>query len=120
MTDLLGDDGLLDLRRRGRGSRTDPDAFVEEARRHRTQLPEANAELAAWARERTPAGAAPEPDRCHRCTRPPRLRCNSCGKPTCAAHSWVMLGVCRDCATEDRMKRWHGSRVSERNWLEDG
>lgn len=115
--DLLGDEGLLDLR--GRGRRTDPGSLVEEARRGRTELPESNAELAAWARDQ---GSAPEPeapDHCHRCQRPPRLRCNSCDRPTCAAHSWVMLGVCRDCATEDRMSRWHGSTVSDRNWLED-
>ena len=114
--DLLGDDGLLDLR--GRGRRTDPGALVEETRRHRAPMPETNAELAAWARDQ-PAAPATAPDHCHRCQRPPRLQCRSCQKPTCAAHSWAMLGVCRDCATEERMKRWHGSTVSDRNWLEE-
>ncbi len=114
--DLLGDDDLIDLRKRAKSS--DPAAFVDDARRHRPSLPESNRELARWAQDRPAAQPAANPDHCHQCKNPPRMVCKSCDRPSCAAHSWAMLGVCRGCATEDRMKRWHRSTVSDKNWLE--
>lgn len=108
--DLL-DDGLIDL---GAKRRTDPDAVVRDERGPWTDMPDSNADLEAW------TGGGTTDDGCHLCDRDARLRCNSCGRGACGSHSWHMLGVCRDCATEDRMQRWHRSaRPSESNWLED-
>ena len=113
MTDLLDDDGLLDLRDHGRS--TDPKALVEETRRRRADMPDTNRALEAWREGRMEV----RQDGCHLCGRPHRMTCKSCDRPACGQHSWVMLGVCRDCATEDRVSRWHTEpEASEQNWLE--
>ena len=113
VTDLLDDDGLLDI---GRKRSTDPGRAVAEERGKWQEAPEQNAELASWAKQ-----AAPSKDgACHVCQRPARGACGSCGRPACSSHSWVMLGVCRACATEDRMQRWHHERAAgQDNWLEE-
>ncbi|MGB1587013.1 MAG: hypothetical protein ACPHID_08240 [Thermoplasmatota archaeon] len=109
--DLLDDDGLLDLRRRG-ASR--PEDVVADVREQWQTLPDSNADLTAW------SGQRPEDGSCYACTRDEKLRCRSCQRPACASHSWVMLGVCRECATDERMSRFHKPReTSEQNWLEE-
>lgn len=74
-----------------------------------------NAALRDWAAK----GIQRAPDNaCHLCGQPPRLRCQSCDKPACGKDSWVMLGLCRTCATEDRMKLWHErNRAVGDDWL---
>lgn len=112
--DLLGDDGLLDLRKRAR--RTDPKEVVDEIRGRRSSLPDRNEELAAWLEE----DGAPRPDGsgCHVCGRMARLTCKACGRGVCAQDSWFMLGLCRACATEERVQAWHGEEPDVGNWLE--
>ncbi len=110
MTDLLDDDGLLDLRKRAR----DVDGVVAEERSRWDDLPPSNQALAAWDTKKPALG------RCHVCDHPPRMTCRSCHKQACGSHSWVMLGVCRACATEDRVARWNKEKqASDKNWLED-
>ena len=124
---LLDDDGLLDLRPRGRA--TDPAAaLAEEGRRDR--LPQANAALRAWPAP-TPAdaraAAVPDapgrtgaPSLCALCgTRPSRGDCALCGRAACAADLWVMLRLCRACADDDAVARGQrGARPEASNWLE--
>lgn len=113
VTDLLEDDGLLDIGGKRAASHTDPAAAVKEIRGQRREMPRQNAALRDWS-----APPAPEGDgACHLCGRPPRLRCQACGRGACSADSWVMLALCRTCATEERMKtRQRDGDVSE-NWL---
>lgn len=106
---LLDDDGLLNLSRR---SRTDPEVAVREIRGQRRETPAQNAALRDWSAPEKPQGQD-----CHLCGRPPRLRCQACGRGACSADSWVMLGLCRSCATEERMKAWHEERDVSENWL---
>lgn len=121
--DLLDDDSLLDLRRRAR--RTDPAAVTAEERSERGEAPGTNPALADWMRS---AGIdavgphesdAPDGD-CHVCRRrAAKYTCAHCGKGACAAHQWVMFGLCHRCATEDRIRRWHAKgRPESDNWLE--
>lgn len=173
--DLLGDDGLMDLRRRG--ARTDPEAVVREER-ERPRPPGMNRDLAEMARapargaaerrddprgghrkgngseaghpeasdreDRAPetpprdggpprrgTQAAPGADgggeadplagTCHVCRQREGTRmCQGCSKPTCAADHWLMFGLCRTCASEDRVRRWQrGGRPADENWLGD-
>ena len=143
--DLLGDDGLLDLRKRG--ARTDPEEVVREEReaRGRSDLPGMNRALEELARQRSDApggrperpadaqppattgqgsrsgGPGPLEGLCHVCRSRKGIRdCQGCGKPVCAADHWLMFGLCRTCASEDRVRRWQrGSEVSDVNWLAD-
>lgn len=109
--DLLDDDDLIDLRSRAR--RTDPQAIVAEERSRWQEMPDANADLHAWSAPSEKAGGT-----CHACERTGRMRCKACERTACAGHSWIMLGVCRDCATEDRVKRWNKRPEASDNWLE--
>lgn len=109
--DLLDDDGLLNLQRRA--SRTDPDALVREERGRWQEMPDANSDLAAWDSKKATAT-----DSCRLCDRTPRLHCNACQHSFCASHSWVMLGVCRECATEERVSRMNKKREAGDNWLD--
>ncbi len=110
MVDLLSDDGLLDLGRR-RAS-TDPAKAVQELAPKRDTTPSRNKDLDEWAAPRS------KQDQCHLCGAAPRLRCRQCDQGACGKDSWVMLGLCRTCATEDRMKALHDHerRVGD-NWL---
>lgn len=52
--------------------------------------------------------------------RPARQPCRACGQAVCADDLWVMLGLCRSCASDRDVARWHGrGRVDGRNWLEE-
>lgn len=109
--DLLDDDSLLDLRRRARP--TDAAAVLAEERRLRQS--KAPAPL--------PPPAAPPPadgTRCALCNaRPPRDTCVQCGRPACAADLWIMLRLCRTCASDEDVERGQrGARPAQRNWLE--
>lgn len=122
--DLLDDDSLLDLRRRAR--RTDPAAVTAEERSERTETPDTNRDLADWLRasgiDRVGTEEGPPPDgECHVCkTRSAKYTCAQCGRGACAAHQWVMFGLCHRCATEDRIRRWHAQgRPEAKNWLDD-
>ncbi len=63
---------------------------------------------------------APRPGMCALCDHRAQLTCSGCGKEVCKADSWVMFGLCRVCATEDRVARWNKQKeVDSQNWLED-
>lgn len=132
--DLLDDDALIDLRRRARP--TDPAAVLQEEGR-RTALPASNPALRDYrAASPTPAetlaasgpaatGGAPVPGGpadglCQLCaTRPARGSCAMCGRHACAADLWVMLRLCRDCASDDAVARGQrGAKPEATNWLE--
>jgi hypothetical protein len=56
--------------------------------------------------------------------KPGQERCVHCEKPACREHYWVMLGLCKVCATEDEMKAAregaHRKRPDlEIKWIED-
>lgn len=61
------------------------------------------------------------PGTCPICrSRPGRMTCRSCGRNVCKSDAWVMFGLCRTCAKEDRIQNWHrAARPEGRNWLED-
>lgn len=112
MVDLLDDDSLLDL---GKGKRiTDPEEAVRSMRRD-DHTPASNQALQEWAKP------APQHDgTCHLCKSPARLRCRQCNKGACGKDSWVMLGLCRTCATEERMRLAHDhQRTVGDDWLKD-
>lgn len=135
--DLLDDDTLIDLRRRARP--TDPAAVLQEEGR-RANLPATNPALRDWqgASPATTPATPPTatPDRtappasskagdsdnglCQLCgTRPQRGQCAMCQRHACAADLWVMLRLCRDCASDDAVARGQrGAQPEARNWLE--
>lgn len=106
---LLDDDGLLRLGKRS----SDPAVAVDEIRGARQEMPAQNEALRDWTAPADPPTAA-----CHLCGRPPRIRCKACQRGACSSDSWVMLGLCRSCATEERMKASHHERRVSGNWLE--
>jgi len=111
--DLLDDEALIDLRRRAKA--TDPGAVLAEERQRRQTTKPQNFSLPdAAAPETVPAGL------CALCkTRPLRDHCVQCGRAACAADLWVMLRLCRTCASDDDVERGQrGSRPGQRNWLE--
>lgn len=113
--DLLDDDGLLDIRRRGR--RTDPATAVDELR-PRDDTPERNSALTDWAANLGRPGERPSEDGCHLCGNPGRNTCNQCGAKACAADYWVMYGLCRRCAKDERVRNaQRNPQPEERNWL---
>lgn len=83
----------------------------------------ANKALKEWASQGAQAPApvpeAPE-GQCQVCrSRPARRRCRGCERPVCASDLWTMFGLCTDCASEDRVRRWHQEgRPSGANWLD--
>ncbi len=124
--DLLDDDGLIDLERgQKRATDTDPHAVTKEIRSAKAPIPERNKALGAWAERLGQGGtyrdvAATSSEECHLCTATGRSECKQCGRRACASHFWVMFGLCRSCASEDRVKAWHGSGEAEdTNWLRD-
>lgn len=114
--DLLDDDGLLDIGRRAR--RTDPQAAVEELR-PRDTVPERNSALSDWAAGLgTDGNAGNSSTECHLCNRPGPHACNQCGRAACTADFWVMYGLCRACAKDDRVHNAQRTPEPEAtNWL---
>lgn len=111
MVDLLDDDTLLDLRKRRAPS--DVAGTVADMRRGDRPMPESNQALREW------RPGAKRHDGCHLCGRRPRLQCQACQRPACGADSWVMLGLCRTCATEERVKlRRQDERTVSDDWLD--
>lgn len=56
--------------------------------------------------------------------RPAAERCVHCERAVCADEYWVMFGLCRECLTEDEMRRAHEERRRPRpdlgiKWIED-
>ena len=101
--DLL-DDGLLDI----------DDARGAPAR--------SNRDLEEWAKGSAPTTPTTPADRgaCHVCRKPARGPCQGCGRPACSAHTWIMFGLCTECASEDRIRRWNQQgRATGGNWLEE-
>lgn len=129
--DLLDDDTLLDLRRRAKA--TDPAAVLEEERRQRQQAagtsPRSSAPL-VWPQGQAslanttgiPLDPGPAPGTCALCQqRPAKDACTSCGRPACAADLWVMLRLCRACASDaDVARGQRGARPEGSNWLQRG
>lgn len=111
--DLLDDETLIDLRRRAKA--TDPAAVLAEERQRRHA---ANPQPMA-----VPEAPTPEPVAAGICalckTRPSRGHCVQCGRAACAADLWVMLRLCRTCASDDDVERGQrGRREGARNWAE--
>lgn len=91
-----------------------------------------NAELEAWAAQAHAQGKElPEPPKARRPQGPCRLcqerpsahRCVSCDRDACREDYWIMLGLCRDCLTEEELRT---ARERERRppaldikWVED-
>lgn len=98
MTDLLDDDGLIDLRPRGR--RTDPAAFVADERRRRIAIPEQNEALRGWDAPPTHLPTAPTVNLCATCGKAAKATCAQCGLGMCRADSWTMLGLCKRCVAD--------------------
>ena len=118
MTDLLSDDGLLDLRPRARP--TDVAAVVaEEAlRRREATVPVPDAALPAMREEPARAPAGGPGAACHLCGRAAWRTCRACAQPSCAADQWAILGLCAACAPEGRVARSHRrGEPEEENWL---
>ena len=114
--DLLDDDHLLDIRRRAK--RTDPGAVVDELNRHVEDVPERNSALSDWAANLGAPGPEPEAGKCHVCGRNGHQNCNQCGRLACSADYWVMYGLCRACAKDERVRSVHRSpQAEDTNWL---
>ncbi len=114
--DLLDDDSLLDIRHRAK--KTDPGAVIAELR-GQSDRPERNAALTDWASNLGRKEASPDGG-CHLCSAPGRYACNQCQQPACAADYWLMFGLCRRCAKDERVQRFHKElEPEERNWLGD-
>jgi hypothetical protein len=116
VTDLLDDEALLDLRRRG--ARTDPAAAIAEERSRTAPLAPANRDLQAFsdAPPRMTPGQDLDCPLCH--VRPARQVCNACRRRVCSADIWTMLGLCKDCASAEDVARWHKPAEPEAtNWL---
>jgi hypothetical protein len=126
--DLLDDESLIDLRRRAKA--TDPAAVLEEERRRRAATPSAKGPvdgtpatpLGAPAATPSAAASASAQGLCALClTRPSRGTCAMCGRGACAADLWVMLRLCRSCASERDMERsQRPARPEASNWLGPG
>lgn len=116
--DLLDDDGLMDIGRRAKG--TDPEAVTRELRSGRATMAPVNPALNDWAANLGRPGDAAPSGGCHVCGRTGRYTCNQCHRSACAADYWLMFGLCRDCAKEERVSRWHQDAAPEQtNWLGD-
>lgn len=123
--DLLDDDGLLDLRRRGRA--TDPRSAVAEERRRRDQAADDEPDWgslgadAEGGRDGSDGADAVPEGTCPICKRRAgALDCRSCGRRVCKSDAWIMFGLCRTCAKEDRVQRWNEQAAPEdRNWLQE-
>lgn len=121
--DLLDDDELMDVGPRAK--RSDPNAVTKELRSKRKDLGAENSALGKWAEglggdkvDSFRDVAERAEDECHLCTAVGRKTCEQCGKKACASHFWVMFGLCRSCATEDRVKAWHkDAKPESKNWL---
>ncbi len=119
MTDLLDDEALLDLRRRAKA--TDPAAVLAEERQRRAAFAARSNGLAVPAPASSPsASPASAPGLCAVCgTRPAKDKCTSCGRPACAADLWIMLRLCRACASDGDVERGQrGAKPEAGNWLE--
>ncbi len=114
--DLLDDDGLLDIRRRA--SKTDPGAVINELAADESR-PARNSALTEWASNL--GRDAPTADgRCHLCDQDGRYTCNQCHASACASDYWLMFGLCRRCAKDERVQRFHKELEPEdSNWLGD-
>lgn len=45
--------------------------------------------------------------KCEICmARDAKYKCIKCGKLVCPSCYWIMFGVCRECISEDVMKKW--------------
>ncbi|MEK6975223.1 MAG: hypothetical protein AABY18_02660 [Candidatus Thermoplasmatota archaeon] len=116
--DLLDDESLIDLRRRAKS--TDPAAVLEEERRRRAAGKPANAQTQAV--EPPPSSNAASNGMCSLCaTRPARGTCAMCGRAACAADLWIMLRLCRTCASDRDVERGQrGAQPESGNWLGGG
>ncbi len=117
---LLDDDELLNL-----GSRRTQGTSSAAS----TSTPGVNKDLEAWMdagtarpdKEAKGKDGQPGKDTCGMCgQRRPQYQCVQCKRPTCAADYWVMLALCRDCASEERVRRFRTGtgRAEGQNWLD--
>jgi hypothetical protein len=72
-----------------------------------------NEELRAWMAEHgvemdgTDESDEPVAGLCELCEiREAVIRCIECGKQVCRSCSWTMLGICKDCLTEEQFKEF--------------
>lgn len=111
MVDLLDDDSLLNLRKRR--STTDPLEATKEIRANFHTGPATNEALEAWKREQ--AAKQEEPST----SAGPRT-CRSCGTSVTAKDHWVMLGLCKSCVGEEKLKQPDRlGQVEDTDWLLD-
>ena len=104
--DLLDDESLIDLRRRASSKAASPQAGLPA-------IPSPSPLSGTAAAPAVPDGM------CGLCvTRPARGTCAMCGRGACAADLWVMLRLCRSCASERDMERSQRPAQPEAsNWL---
>ena len=89
---------------------TNLNGFSEQKRKN-SRLEDMNKELREWIEEH---GVIPEERKeqedkiegtCHVCEiRDAKHRCIRCGNIACLACFWIMLGICKECITEEKMK----------------
>jgi hypothetical protein len=119
--DLLDDEELLNVRRRGDGSAAKAAGQAPQGASSKVQE---NQALRDWSPPSAPAADAaskgPVADgTCPICTvRPGRRKCNACHRIVCTGDLWTMLGLCTECSTEQDIAHWHRPAApEERNWL---
>ena len=85
-------------------------AFLGE-RMKKTELTDMNEELRKWMEEhgvqieKDTEDEEPVEGTCEICElRDAEYRCIRCGKIACMSCFWVMLGICKECITEEKMK----------------
>lgn len=76
-------------------------------------------------------GAAPAPEApatldapCSFCTERAVSRCVQCERPACAAHRWIMYGLCRACLTTEELHEAREAQAPPRpdlgiKWIQD-
>ena len=73
-----------------------------------------NEDLKQWLEEHKPEIEKKEEDsssiygKCERCEfRDAKYKCIKCEKLFCLSCFWTMIGMCKDCMTEEQMKEYH-------------
>lgn len=88
------------------------DALCNDWKKKASFQNDMNETLKQWAEEHdvnlpgTKTDDMPVEGTCKICTvRPAAYRCINCGKNACISCFWVMLGTCKECVTEEQLKK---------------
>jgi len=91
--------------------------FVKE-RVKKKEIEEVNEELKKWMEEHGIKEEKKDDEKeiiegkCEICEiRDAKYRCIRCGKVACLSCFWTMLGICKECITEQMMKEWKEQRL---------